>query len=399
MTPELHDKLSAARARLILDHPFLGALTLRLPLRAGDPRWCKTSATDARAIYFNGDYLADLTGAETEFVLAHEALHCALGHFHRRQHRNRSRWDLACDLAINPLLKAEGLKAPPGTLALDEFAGMTAEEIYPCLDDNDDQETLDQHLYDQDSTGQGQGGGGAEGSQSPQSGEGEPPLGGGQQTAPSPPDRNERERLAAQWRQHLATAAQQALQAGRLSPALARYVDRLIEPRLPWRALLARYLQAAGREDYSYARPARREGAAILPALRSHQIDVVAVIDTSGSINTAELNEFVAELNALKGQVSARITLHACDNELAGAGPWECEVWESLLLPESIAGGGGTSFRPIFSWLGEQGCRPDLLIYFTDAHGEFPATPPDYPVVWLVKGAAAVPWGERIQLN
>lgn len=399
MTPELHDKLSAARARLILDHPFLGALTLRLPLRAGDPRWCKTSATDARAIYFNSDYLADLTGGETEFVLAHEALHCALGHFHRRQHRNRSRWDLACDFAINPLLQAEGLKAPPGTLALDAFAGMTAEEIYPCLDDNDDQETLDQHLYDQDSTDQGQGGGWAEGSQSPQAGEGEPPPGGGRQTAPSPPYHDERERLAAQWRQHLATAAQQALQAGRLSPTMARYVDRLIQPRLPWRALLARYLQAAGREDYSYARPARREGAAILPTLRSHQIDVVAVIDTSGSITAAELNEFVAELNALKGQVSARITLHACDNELAGAGPWVYEVWEALALPGTVAGGGGTSFCPVFRWLNEQGHRPDLLIYFTDARGEFPATPPEYPVVWLVKGAASVPWGERIQLN
>lgn len=399
MNPELHDKLSAARARLILDHPFLGALTLRMPLREGDPRWCKTSATDARAIYFNSDYLADLTGAETEFVLAHEALHCALGHFHRRQHRNRSRWDLACDFAINPLLTAEGLKPPPGALILDEFAGMSAEEIYHCLDDNEDQETLDQHLFDRDSDDQGQGDGGADGTQSPRTGENEEQSGGGQRTAPAPPDFSERERLAAQWRQHLAAAAQQALQSGRLSPAMARYIDSLIEPRLPWRALLARYLQAAGREDYSYARPARREGAAILPALRSHQVDVVAVIDTSGSIGAEELQEFATELNALKGQVSARVTLHACDNQLAAAGPWEFEVWESLFLPDSLAGGGGTSFRPVFNWLNEQGRRPDLLIYFTDANGEFPATPPEYPVVWLVKGAGAVPWGERIQLN
>jgi predicted metal-dependent peptidase len=43
--------------------------------------------------------------------------------------------------------------------------------------------------------------------------------------------------------------------------------------------------------------------------------------------------------------------------------------------------------------------RPDLLVYFTDGEGEFPPAAPPYPVIWLVKGPASVPWGERIQLN
>jgi predicted metal-dependent peptidase len=43
--------------------------------------------------------------------------------------------------------------------------------------------------------------------------------------------------------------------------------------------------------------------------------------------------------------------------------------------------------------------RPDLLVYFTDALGEFPAREPVYPVLWLVKGKATVPWGQRVQLN
>jgi predicted metal-dependent peptidase len=64
-------------------------------------------------------------------VLAHEALHCALSHFARRQHRVKQRWDVACDFAINPLLVKDGLKPPPGALVLDVYEGMTAEEI--CL--------------------------------------------------------------------------------------------------------------------------------------------------------------------------------------------------------------------------------------------------------------------------
>ena len=68
------------------------------------PDWCATIATDARAVYYNADYIAGLNLEQTQFVLAHEALHCALAHFARRQHRVQRRWDLACDLAVNPLL-------------------------------------------------------------------------------------------------------------------------------------------------------------------------------------------------------------------------------------------------------------------------------------------------------
>jgi predicted metal-dependent peptidase len=39
------------------------------------------------------------------------------------------------------------------------------------------------------------------------------------------------------------------------------------------------------------------------------------------------------------------------------------------------------------------------LLYFTDAEGDFPLSEPHYPVLWLVKGKAPVPWGQRIQLN
>ena len=94
MQDDVETKLSAARTRLILDRPFLGALVLRLPLVAAD-RWCATTATDARALYYNPDYIQALTLDETQFVLAHEALHCALSHFARRGHRNKHRWDVA----------------------------------------------------------------------------------------------------------------------------------------------------------------------------------------------------------------------------------------------------------------------------------------------------------------
>jgi predicted metal-dependent peptidase len=137
----------------------------------------------------------------------------------------------------------------------------------------------------------------------------------------------------------------------------------------------------------------------ILPSLRSAQADILVALDTSGSISEQEIDEFMSEINAIKGQLRARIVLHACDAALDVNGPWLFEPWDEFRLPGDIQGGGGTDFRPVFEWVARQGREPDLLLYFTDAAGGFPPLEPAFPVLWLVKGSAPVPWGQRIQLN
>lgn len=367
----LEEKISIARTRLLLDRPFLGALTLRLPLVEANGDWCATTATDMRNIYFNRAYLDALGPRQIEFVLAHEALHCGLAHFARRGHRDKHRWDLACDFAINPVLIEEGLRPPPNAVTFFEYAGLSAEEIYPLLQDNEDQESMDQHLD----------GSAHDGASSV------PPTSG-----------PEREALAQQWQQHLVTAAQRAVSSGKLSGTLARWMNELLQPRLPWRALLAQFMRTVARDDYSYMRPARRESNAILPSLRSHGIDVVVALDVSGSITDAELAEFIAEVDALKGRLNARVTIVICDREVRGV-PEVYEAWETLRVPSTLPRGGDTDFRPVFSGLDAQSISPDVLVYFTDACGQFPDHAPAYPVCWIVKGKQRVPWGTRVQLN
>jgi len=410
----VEDKLVAARTWLIIDKPFLGALVLRLPLVEADPKWCHTTATDARSFYYNRDYIKALSFEQTKFILAHEALHCALSHFARREHRHKRRWDLACDFAVNPLLMADGLIPAPDALFLDAYKDMTAEEIYPCIQENTDEEPMDQHLYDQDDkphgSGDHEGGEGGQGEEPPDQflafrklteggGHGEPDAQAGGAPQPPPLSTPERDSLDKQWQQRLASAAQQAIQAGKLGGSMARMVDHFLQPQLPWRMLLAHYMTRASRNDYSFAHPSRREGTAILPGLRSQHIDLLVVLDTSGSISDDEMQEFLSEVNAIKGQVGARITLHACDEKLAAEGPWIFDPWEDVKLPGKLPGGGGTRFTPVFEWAEWQDRAPDLLVYFTDAKGEFPKSEPSYPVLWLVKGKEKVPWGQRIQLN
>ena len=403
-------KLAAARTRLIMERPFLGALVMHLPLQVGG-EWCTTTGTDAKAFYFNPKFIENLNLAQTQFVLAHEAMHCAMGHTHRRSHRIKRRWDVACDHAVNLVLIEEGMKPPlHGILADQNFMTLSAEEIYPLIPEDTPEESFDQHLFDesdagaspdenerQDNPDAGEAGGQGKEGQS----EAEQKEGSGSQASPKPDplSQSEREEIAEQWKNRLASAAQAARQAGKLSQSMMRWVDELLAPSLPWRALLAHFLVSNQRDDYSWRRPSRREGDALLPRLSSEGIDVVAAIDTSGSISDDELREFIGELDALKGQVRARMTLLACDHQIAQRAPWEFEPWDTMELPTELEGGGGTDFRPVFEWIERENRRPDMLVYFTDAEGSFPKAPPNYPVIWLVKGRGEVPWGERVQLN
>ncbi len=216
---------------------------------------------------------------------------------------------------------------------------------------------------------------------------------------PAPLDAHEREQLSQRWQQYVASAAQQAQAAGKLGGSLARLIEQWLQPKLPWRSLLAHYLFDTARNDYNYMRPSRREGDMILPSLRSSQSNVVVAVDVSGSVGDRELAEFAGEINAIKGALPVRITLLACDARLAEDGPWIYEPWEEFRLPRTFTGGGGTRFEPVFDWLESQDIRPDVLLYFTDGDAPFPKMPPAYPVLWLIKGKRATPWGRRIQLN
>ncbi len=411
-------KLGAARTRLILEHPFIGALVMHLPLTAAERTWCPTTATDARAFYYNPEFIAGLTLAQTQFMLAHEALHCALGHFARRNYRQQLRWDVACDHAVNLMLADEGLKPPPHALLNPAYRGLSAEEIYPLIPADTRERSIDRHVFDAAAGSAAQSAGGTPGTQHArrrgQSAAGYDNAAAADswddagdegrtrselQSAPPQHITNEREQLLQQWQSRLAAAAQQARHAGRLGDSWWRTIDQLLQPQLPWRMLLARYLMSVAREDYSFQRLSRRDGNALLPRLHSDEVDLFIALDTSGSISDDELREFAAEIDALKSQLRARVTLHACDEQLDARGPWCFQSWEPLALPPRIGGGGGTSFKPVFEWMADRRLRPDLLLYFTDGEGTFPEPMPDYPVVWLIKGKAKVPWGERIQLN
>jgi len=376
LTREALHLLTAARTRLLLERPFLGALALYLPLVCRSSSQCSTTATDGHTLYFNAGYVVALASEQIEFVVAHETLHCALTHLFRRGNRDRKRWDLACDYAVNQILLADGLQLTNSALYEQAYEGLVAEEIYPLIPEDSQRQTPDQHYY-------------------PDSGTDENPD---PETLSNSPANDVNLQLE-KWQQRLASAATAARHNGHLSQAAIRLVRLGLRPQVSWRAILAGCLSFCGRDDYSFVRPSRREGDMILPVLRSAVTDLVIVIDTSGSISEQELAEFLCEIDAIKGQIRARVTVLACDEKLDEQSPQRFEPWQQIVIPKDFAGGGSTDFRPPFAWLREQDLQPAALVYFTDAEGIFPALEPSTPVFWLIKGRAPVPWGQRIQLN
>ncbi|MGH7225077.1 MAG: DUF2201 family putative metallopeptidase, partial [Gemmataceae bacterium] len=135
--------ISAARSRLVLSKDacsaFFAALALRLEAL---PTWdVPTLATDGERLLFNPEYALALSEREVVGVVAHEVMHCALGHHARRGMRDPMRWNIACDLAVNPVLLGAGFALPQGRLLSGEGefagwpAGLSAEEYYGRLPD------------------------------------------------------------------------------------------------------------------------------------------------------------------------------------------------------------------------------------------------------------------------
>ena len=129
-------RLKQGRTKLLLDFPFFGVLILRL--KDVETPSIDTMATDGVSLFYNPEFVAKLTPPELLGCLAHEVMHPALQHHTRRGTRSPKRWNIACDFAINPLIRNANLALPAGALYDLAFRNLSAERIYNLIaEDND----------------------------------------------------------------------------------------------------------------------------------------------------------------------------------------------------------------------------------------------------------------------
>ena len=68
-------------------------------------------------------------------------------------------------------------------------------------------------------------------------------------------------------------------------------------------------------------------------------------------------------------------------------------------LEYTLSGGGGTDFRPLFTYVDATIDHPTALLFFTDGKGTFPETDPHYDVMWVMPEQCDMPFGEVLVLE
>ena len=125
-------RMIATRTRLIIDRSaFFGTLAMKLGLKEEDVV-IETAAVDADNIYYNSNYILQLTKDEAEFLLAHEVLHIALGHNWRQGDRDHDLWNMDFDYSINVILLKAGFTMPKGGLYDAAYDGKSPEARNPA---------------------------------------------------------------------------------------------------------------------------------------------------------------------------------------------------------------------------------------------------------------------------
>jgi predicted metal-dependent peptidase len=398
-------RMARGRTALLLDHPFFGALILRLKLVEVD--WLDTMATDGASLFFNARFVAGLSDPELVGVLAHEVMHPALQHHTRRGDRDAELWNVACDYAINPILLQAEMKLPTDCLNDPKFANMAAEEIYAAIarqtreDSGKNDPSADQKNGGDDEQNSGAGTGR---SASPRTAPSTPGGFGQVLDAPDPADPArpaspaQKELQAQEWRIAVEQAQRAAAIAGKVPAGLERLIDVERRSEVDWREALRRFLSQTVPQDYRWTPPNRCFASLgiYLPSLYREGLGEIAVaIDTSGSITDDLLAAFAGELSAIASEARPeRIHVMYCDasvervDEFANGEPIELKA----------VGGGGTDFRPVFEHIEDNRMEPRCLIYLTDLAGKFPDEEPAFPVLWAATTDRTPPFGEKLRI-
>lgn len=178
---------------------------------------------------------------------------------------------------------------------------------------------------------------------------------------------------------------------GTIPEGIERWAEEILTPpRVPWQhevLTMARSSCAhvAGCWDYTYRRPSRRQpvsGGVIFASMHRPVPEVVAVVDTSGSMSDKDCGVAVNELGALMRQLGFPIRVLSVDAAVH-------HVQKAFgRIDRKLFGGGGTDMSLGIEEAMRLRPRPDLIVVLTDGITEWPEEAPGVPVLVVKIGDA-----------
>lgn len=379
MNNALPAKVARARIQLMLRHVYLASATAHLKFRMTSEKWCSTMATDGFNIFINPDFINEINEEETIGVMAHEVMHCILGHADRKGDRRHHLWNIAADYATNLILNDAGVLLPKSALIDWSFKGMTSEDIYKTLLELSKDEIAklilkrngirfcDIHLEPNEPRGQSARG-------------------------KNHPTAEERRRLRKIWNDELSSKLP-----GKLSAEYYSEINKSGQQEINWRAFLSQFMTGLSKDDYRLFPPNKKHiwRNIYLPSFGAPGPDhIIVAIDTSGSMATKILGKVLTEIDLIRQIADCKLTIIQCDadiKEVETLEPWELS--NTNFDKMTMHGRGGTSFIPPFRWaeeyIEEGNPIPDAMIYMTDGYGKSPNIAPPFPCLWVVPESGA----------
>jgi hypothetical protein len=184
----------------------------------------------------------------------------------------------------------------------------------------------------------------------------------------------------------VAAAAEAARSRGSLPGFMSGIIDKINRPSNEWKAILRRFVTATARDDYSYRRPSRRQSFdnILRPGAFSEAVGhIVAIIDESGSVSDAELQQALSELYAVSRRVKPEaITIVTCDTRVTSVTSYKKGETPKELKTN---GRGGTDMKPAFDYIRKQIKKPACIVCFTDGEMNFyDKSIANAPVLWAI---------------
>lgn len=369
-----------------------------------------TACTNGRDVIYGRAFVESLDDAELMFVVLHESMHKCYRHLAIYKHLWKQRPDLinpANDYVIN--------------LEIKDYSKLLGNHPYaprmPVDDDGNIIGLIDERFRDMDTTkifnilknetpeprepgqeGNGEGGG------TPQSHDEHDWEGAAELTE------EEEVELKEEIEQALREGSQLV---GKRGGNVSRSITEALLPKVDWKDALRDEVKEVvrGHDDSTWRRLNKKYLAidVIMAGTESTQIGGVCIaIDTSGSIGSSELSQFLGEVKFICDEVKpSRIDLLYWDGHVAAREVYEEHNINTLVESTVVRGGGGTDPDCVPPYMQEKIITPEIMIMFTDGYffGGSPHTSKwstvTCPIIWCVIGnkSYTAPFGKTIHVN
>jgi len=369
--------LNKIAKKLMLDEPFYGLFLLTLNKKENTriPTACVSLQGINQSLEVNPEYWNSLPEEQRLGLLKHELLHIMFHHFllDDKMYPNAKLRNIAADIEINQYIDESNkskdwlsLTSIPN-LVLPEKAGTRI--YYEMIKNQMDKDPnlkmaidgMGGELFADDHSMWGQG-----------------EDGDGLDEATKKLIGKQLDHQAKEIAEHLDKKGSKFR--GTLPGQLVEWIDSLFElpePVTDWKSYFKRFVSSSDKVVTKKTRNKYNKRFPGNPALRiKHKKNILIAIDTSGSVSSDNLVEFLGQLMHIH-KTGHEITVIECDAQITNIFKYDGSK------EIQITGRGGTDFQPAIDYFNQHIQTYNTLVFFTDGYAPAP-TPPKRPMLWVM---------------